>query len=414
MSVQTVSVIVVSRERPDLLRRCLTGVGQLCYPDFEIVVVADRTGCEAVAAMGWAERVKLIRFDEANISAARNLGIAAAAGSIVAFIDDDAVPEPTWLTHLAAPFGAPEVIATGGYVLGRNGISFQWRGHLATRTGGRIALPHVDTDPFTPKAASGQAVMTEGTNSAFRRDTLAGIGGFDPAFRFYLDETDVNMRLADGRGDTVLVPLAQVHHGYAASARRGHDRAPKDLTEIGASTAVFLRKHAPETDHPSALAALRGERRKSLLAYMIDGRLEPRDVRRLLASLEAGIDAGMSRAIAPLAPIGAPTVPFLRFTASLSGRSRHISGRHRHRRALKQEAARLVAAGNIVTVFRFGPTPRAHRVQFVEGGWWEQTGGLFGRAERSGPRFRPARFAERVRGEWARVAKLRQCATNDP
>ena len=49
-------------------------------------------------------RAGQIAFDEANISVARNLGIMAAASEIVGFIDDDAVPEPTWLTRLTAPF----------------------------------------------------------------------------------------------------------------------------------------------------------------------------------------------------------------------------------------------------------------------------------------------------------------------
>lgn len=409
MNNRSVSVIVVSRERPDLLRRCLTGIGQLCHPRFEIVVVADRAGHEAVSAMGWATRVKLVPFDEANISAARNAGIAAAAGELVAFIDDDAVPEPSWLFHLLAPFERPDVLATGGYVLGRSGLRFQWRGHLATRTGGKIALAHEGTEPFTPRPGPGQAVLTEGTNSAFRRDRLAGIGGFDPAFRFYLDETDVNMRLADVPGHTVLVPLAQVHHGYAASARRSAERAPRDLREIGASSAVFLRKHAPETDRRPALEALIAARRKSLLTYMIAGKIEPRDVGRLLASLEAGIDEGRSRPIRPLRPIEAPGLSFLPFDGHRSGQSHHLAGRPWQRRKLTKRAARMVADGHIATVFCLGPSLRPHRVRFAEGGWWEQTGGLFGRADRGGPRVHLSGFSGRVRAEWAHVAKLRQC-----
>ncbi len=409
-----VSVVIVSRGRPQHLRRCLTGVGQLCHPDFEIVVVADPAGCEVVVGMGWEERVKLLGFDEANISAARNVGIAAAAGDVVAFIDDDAVPEPTWLTHLTAPFADPGVIATGGYVIGRSGIRFQWRGNLVTRTGVKIAIAHDGTAPFTPKPAPGLGVMTEGTNAAFRRETLAAIGGFDPLFRFHLDETELNMRLASVPGDVVLVPLAQVHHGTAASVRRKSDRAPTDLTEIGASTAVYLRKHAPDSEHRAALDALIAERRTSLLRFMVGGRLEPRDVRRVLATLKDGIAEGMTRKIVPLAPMPEPSTPFLPFTAPLSGRSRYLAGRAWQRRALARKADELVRGGDIVTVFRFGPTPRAHTVRFSDKGWWEQTGGLFGRSERIGPRLRFARHADRVESEWARVAKLRQCDRNTP
>ena len=46
----SVSVVIVSHGRPDALALCLTGVGQLDYPNFEIVVVADSTGVAAVKA----------------------------------------------------------------------------------------------------------------------------------------------------------------------------------------------------------------------------------------------------------------------------------------------------------------------------------------------------------------------------
>ena len=88
-----VSVVVVSRDRPDALLRCLTGLSQLQYPNFEIVVVADAKGQQAVVASQFSSQIKCIGFDLPNISEARNLGISHAAGDIVAFIDDDAVPE---------------------------------------------------------------------------------------------------------------------------------------------------------------------------------------------------------------------------------------------------------------------------------------------------------------------------------
>ena len=124
-----VSVVVVSHGRPDALARCLTSLTQLSYPAFEIVVVADKAGLDRLDRIATLfRRIKRQRFDSANISHARNLGIAQAAGEVVAFIDDDAVAEPLWLHHLAAVFEDERVMSAGGTVLGRNGISVQWGG----------------------------------------------------------------------------------------------------------------------------------------------------------------------------------------------------------------------------------------------------------------------------------------------
>ena len=191
-----VSVIVVSRGRPQDLRLCLTSLEQLTHRNFEIVVVADEAGLAVVDDLGWKGRIKTVRVDEANVSVARNAGLVAAAGSVVAFIDDDAVAEPTWLSALTAPFSDRAVSAAAGFVRGRNGISFQWKAKSVDAAGYASDLDVDDGKISVLTPPAGNAIKTVGTNMAFRRDILAAIGGFDPAFRYYLEETDVNFRLA--------------------------------------------------------------------------------------------------------------------------------------------------------------------------------------------------------------------------
>ena len=226
-----VSIVIVSRNRPEALRRCLTGVGQLQYAPFEVIVVADPAGIAAVRDLPFTDALKLVNFDTANISVARNLGIAQAAGEVVAFIDDDAVPEPQWLRHLMAPAAQPDVAAMTGFVRGRNGISFQYRARQLNALG---EPEHLDVDAETPSVmlpSPSRAIKTEGTNMAIRRDVLVEMGGFDPAFHYYLDETDLNMRLARAGHATAIVPLAEVHHGFAANAMRSANRVPRDLSQ---------------------------------------------------------------------------------------------------------------------------------------------------------------------------------------
>ena len=402
-----ISVVIVSHERPAALRRCLLGVSQLRYAPFEVLVVADAAGRAALRGLPAAAHVKQVAFEAANISAARNAGIMAAAGEVVAFIDDDAVPEPTWLTHLAAAFADPSVAAAGGFVRGRNGISFQSRGALVDAAGREAPLTLDPARITLLTARPGRAVKTEGTNMAFRRAVLAEMGGFDPRFRFFLDETDLNLRLAERGAVTALVPPAQVHHGFAESPRRRADRAPRDLGEIGASWAVFLARHCPEADRDRVWAGIRAAERRRLLRHMVAGRLEPRDVGRLLAGLRAGFEAGRARAPAPMLPLGPATAPFRPVPVRADARAVLLAGRVWSRRRLRDRARAELGAGNSVTLFRFSPTALYHRLRFTDEGVWEQAGGLFGRSDRAQPLVRLVSFRRRVREEAARVRVLR-------
>lgn len=402
-----VSVIIVSRDRPDALARCLSGVAQLRHPNFEVIVVTDKAGTERLWGLPEAAHIKKVRFDEPNISAARNLGLAEAAGEVVAFVDDDAVPEPSWLGYLAAPFVNDQVMAAGGYVIGRNGISYQWTAQSVDVTG-RAEDIHVDpgrTTLLTPAVDRG--IKTQGTNMAFRRGWLAATGGFDPGFRYFLDETDVNLRLAADGHLTAVVPQAIVHHGYAGSAWRRDDRVPRDLFEIGASWAVFLDKHCPPERRGRVLNGVKRSERARAVRHMVAGRLEPRDVRRLMTRFEAGLEAGHARAYRRMAPIPDAETPFLRFPALLDPPSIVLAGRPWSRAARLNDALRERQAGRVVTEITLSPTAWRHKVRFGPDGVWHQSGGLFGKSDRSDRAFKWWRFRHRIMREVARVRNVR-------
>lgn len=400
-----VSVVVVSHGRPQALARCLTGLSQLIYPAFEIIVVTDGAGLAAVVP--WSGRIKTIRHDEENISAARNLGIGQAAGDIVAFIDDDAVPEPTWLDHLCGALASPAV-AAGGHVIGRNGISLQWGARVALSDATAEPLAIGGQDPEYHRGQRGQAIKTEGTNMAFRRDTLLRNGGFDPVFRFYLDETDLNLRLAAQGAVTAIVPRAIVHHGFEASARRTAERVPLTLFEIGASVVAFLRRHAAEAEVDALVAAERSRQSARLHRHLIDGRLEPRDVRRLIGSFDAGCRAGADRPVSPPPPIPDTRPRFLAFARTTPKDHRIVSGRPWQAADVASRARLWVAQGHRVSAIVLSPTIRRHRIVFHPAGYWLQTGGLFGASDRSDPVFRYWRFRDRVTRERQRLAEIRE------
>ncbi|MBW7923007.1 MAG: glycosyltransferase [Rubellimicrobium sp.] len=401
------SVVITSRQRPDHLALCLTGVGQLLHPAFEIVVVADSASLATLPATLRA-RIKAAACDEANISTARNIGLGLAAGDIVAFIDDDAVPEPTWLARLAAPFADPAVVSAGGHVRGRNGISLQWAGRMVDGHARHHPLPDA---PAVIVQGRGRALKTEGTCMAHRRAALLAAGGFDPAFRFYLDETDLNLRLAATGAGAALVPGAQVHHAFAASDRRRADRVPVSLHDVGASLALFLRRHAGHPD-PARLEEEAAERRAGLRGHRRAGRIGGDEAERLLATLRAGWDDGCARPLAPPAPLPDAPPPFLPWQRRFTGH-RILSGPRRARARLMDAAAELVRDGAIVSLYLLSPGVARHRIGFHPEGVWVQEGGLWGASLRTDPVFRPWRRNSRVAREAGLVASLRHPGPND-
>ncbi len=348
---------------------------------------------------------KLIAFDEANISAARNLGIVQAAGDVVAFLDDDAVPEPTWLSRLVAPFEDRRVVAATGFVRGRNGISYQWQASEVDAQGRDWSL-EVGEGVSLHAGNAQRAVKTQGTNCAFRREALLAVGGFDPAYRFYLDEADLNLRMA-GAGLTAVVPDAQVHHGFAASTRRRGDRVPRTLFDIGASTAVFLRRHGTDRALAPAIAWLIAEQQARALRHMVAGRIEPRDVKRLMRSLMDGLDAGGSQALKILPKLQSEAGEFLPLPDTGPRDGRVIAVRSWQADKAIRQATEAVSRGEVVTLMRFSPTALFHKQAFDPKGFWLQAGGQFGRSDRAETLVQRCGFEARVAQETRRVAPFR-------
>ncbi|MBT8415041.1 MAG: glycosyltransferase family 2 protein [Boseongicola sp.] len=397
-----ISVIVASHQRPRWLRRCLTALAQLDYPNFEIIIAADDTGLRALADHAAAPHIKTIAAPEANISRTRNLGLARAAGEIVAFIDDDAVPEPLWLRFHAGALAATGAAACVGYVRGRNGISFQSRAESVDAFAETHREQSRPDAPFVPESTTGRAVKLVGTNFTVRRDILCEIGGFDEAFRYYLDDTDLSLRLAAAGHITAVAPLAEVHHATAPSARRTPARRPRDLFDIGRSTALFLRKHSDAS--ADLFERIHHRERGRLLRHLVAGTCEPRDIARLSVTLEAGWNTGKADKLQPTGTMDAPDESFSRFPAKAPGH--HVIGeRFLGNRTMPPPDQRT-------SLFRFSRTTLRHRVQFVEPGIWLQTGGQFGPSLRNGPVFRWCRFAERLEEETARVAMQRGIGEN--
>ncbi|MGJ8603169.1 MAG: glycosyltransferase family 2 protein [Marivita sp.] len=397
----SISVVVVSHNRPIWLKRCLRAIGQLDYPRFEITVVACPDGAGVARNMAVNQ---IIPFDTANISAARNIGVADASGDVVAFIDDDAVPEPTWLWHLAHGFEDPLVAQAGGTTLGRNGITVQHGAARVGSSGQSAPVAHTGHEPVEITPEQGLYPRLHGTNMAIRRATILEHGGFDERYAFYLDETDLSFRIAQQAGKTLFVPKAVVHHASGPSQYRDDARTPRSVFEIAASAAVFHKTHCADAD--TMRAAFLTERRNWILRHMVRGTLPPDRANELIKELAKGYAAGLQR-------------PPQTHRHLVTHDQREVSDRPTHtndvwlvvgpsnRPDILAKARDLVQDGHRVTVFDYDRSARFHRVAYTDAGYWHHTGGIFGREVRTEPLFQKSTQSERIHKTLVRLDGIR-------
>lgn len=202
-----ISVVVCSYNGSRTIRECCEALQQLHYSDYEVIIVNDGS-TDSTAEIAGDFDVRLISTENMGLSHARNLGLRAATGEIVAYLDDDAFPDPHWLTYLAATFMKTRYVAVGG-----PNVTIQEDGWIAECIG------HAPGNPTHILLSDDEAEHIPGCNMAFRREALQAIGGFDPQFRIAGDDVDVCWRLQQAGGTLGFSPSAMVWHHRRNSVR---------------------------------------------------------------------------------------------------------------------------------------------------------------------------------------------------
>ncbi len=397
-----ISVVIVSRDRPDDLRKVLSCLRFQDITGYEVIVVTN------TPSVVDGTTARLFDCDEANIAVARNVGLHAARGHVVAFCDDDALPDPSWLRHLLGPFANPEIGGTGGFTRGRNGISLQWGGVETDATGEAHPLDiTTESAPVIFPPALKSAPVMIGTNCAFRVAALRQIGGFDPAFAYYLDDSDISLRLSKAGWHLAIVPQSQVHHGFASGPYRARNRVPKTLYPHGVSKAVFCRKHAAEGQLASALRQFEKLQFTRLEKQMLAGLMEPPTLPGLIQTLKKGYEKGQGMALSPvtIGPRPPKSAPL-----QLSPKTRpHVllAGVPKDKVALKALGKAVALEGGVATVLILSRSPAYMQVGFSVDGYWWHRGGLHGKSARTDPLFQRRSVQQKVQQEIARLAHIR-------
>lgn len=303
----TISIVINTLNRGPVLQKTLESFRWLKYQgQFEVVVVngpSTDNSEEVIAA--WAPHIRAGKCDVANLSVSRNVGICMARGDIVAFIDDDAIPEPEWLEQLAEAYRDPMVGAVGGLVYNHTGYDFQYRYCLIDRFGNADLTPEGPTPHLSfPKSHKFPHLL--GCNSSFRRSALLEIKGFDEEYEYFLDETDVCLRIVDAGYIIAQLPCAYVHHKYAASNIRGDNKVVKFRYPILKNKFYFTLKHAREfypLDRVLAEHQAFIEHHRNDVNWAVnEGLLSQEDLARFNSDLERAIEVGMRRGFEGVAP----------------------------------------------------------------------------------------------------------------
>ncbi len=211
-----VSVVINTDARVKSLTTCLESLRYLRYPNFEVVVVAGPTRdgthelCDSYGSV-----IRYAQCPIRNLSLSRNIGIANSAGEFIAFLDDDSVPEPEWLSDLIPMFIDGDVAVAGGFLHDHTGKGYQWMYGTLNRFGTPDQSWGRATPEFNfPGSFNYPHVMA---NSVFRRSAIAELGGFDEEYEYFLDESDLILRLVDAGFKVAQVSVGFVHHKYLAS-----------------------------------------------------------------------------------------------------------------------------------------------------------------------------------------------------
>jgi glycosyltransferase involved in cell wall biosynthesis len=222
---ESITVIVCTRDRARDLDACLTALAAQTFAPVEVIVVDNAPRDDSTREVTERHGFRHVVENRPGLNWARNAGLRAARGSIVAYVDDDARPSPGWLAAIADTFAWGGIDAVTGLVVPAEletqaqqlfedvygGMGKGFETILHSRRGRSLT--------FEPHRYGA------GCNMAFRRDALWAFGGFDPALETGTlagggGDLDALQRVIENNGTIVYQPDATVTHIHRRTVRQ--------------------------------------------------------------------------------------------------------------------------------------------------------------------------------------------------
>ncbi len=237
-----VSVVVACYNGARTLKACLDSLNSLHYPNYEVILVDDGSTDSTPLIAQLYKTVRYERHFNQGLSFARNTGIHAATGEIVAFTDADCRADEDWLYHLVSDLISGDFVGMGGH----NFLPPEDSPVAAAVMASPGGPAHVMLDDRV-------AEHIPGCNMAFYKWALDDIGGFDPIFRLAGDDVDVCWRLQQ-RGYRIGFSSAGFVWHYRRSNLAAYLRQQRGY---GEAEALLVRKH-PENFNAIGASIWRG------------------------------------------------------------------------------------------------------------------------------------------------------------
>jgi len=242
----TVSVVIPTHNNLSLLLECIDSLRKQDYPPdgMEIVVVdnasTDRSG-QVIAER--FPQIKLVSLDtNTGFAVACNRGASEAKGDYVAFLNNDAIADKSWLSALVDTLyeAGEDAVCAASRIMSRDGEEVEFEGASSNLFGaGRPASVWGWPDRPAPPTRGSSILFASGGAMLIKRSVFLDVGGFDPNYFAYFEDVDLGWRLWIMGYRVVYAPDAVVRHVGGATGRRAGEHKRYVLWECNSLATVI-------------------------------------------------------------------------------------------------------------------------------------------------------------------------------